>query len=214
MKFFQVSGSSMSGELNVSLLFDGEVDCDKSRALLEGKLVVDQLPGIVNSGTKSTYDSASNSCVAPRLFSQKCFDVLESIGSTGYRRVPVVLKTMRGESIDGFSVISITGKSGKIDWSKSEPTMRPPRFKGGRETLAFKGCFFDESEWDGSDIFVPDDTLFIVVTERVALALKKAKLKNVELTPMDERLSDLTSDKIVEAFGDQRYLEWKNEGLI
>ncbi|MDQ3235391.1 MAG: hypothetical protein M3Q07_26570 [Pseudobdellovibrionaceae bacterium] len=214
MRFYRLGCDFMRGELNVSLLFGGIVDCDESGRVFRAEGRYKTLSGSINSGTKNTYDAASNGCVVPTLYSEKFFEVLRSIEATGYLKIPVDLLTSKGAKVEGFSALCIAGRCGPIDWSKSLPTMSPPRFPGGRKCFAFKGIFFDQNGWDGKDIFMPENTHTTIVTERVALALLEAKLKNVTVSPLDQQESNLTDDKIIEAFGKQKFAEWKLQNLI
>ncbi len=50
----------------------------------------------------------------------------------------------------------------------------------------YRGFFFCESEWDGSDIFKLKDTSYIIVMQGVGDVLKRAKITNMRLTPLLE----------------------------
>ena len=43
---------------------------------------------------------------------------------------------------------------------------------------------FDESTWDGSDIFNLEGTLVTIITERVKKILEKGKFTNLEIEPI------------------------------
>jgi hypothetical protein len=49
------------------------------------------------------------------------------------------------------------------------------------------GLFFDETSWDGSDLFQPQGTLFVLVRDSVRRALEEAKVRNVAF----ERITDI-----------------------
>lgn len=43
----------------------------------------------------------------------------------------------------------------------------------------WRGVRFDPSTWDGSDLFMPEDSTWILVTEEVKRAFDRAKVRNV-----------------------------------
>ncbi|MEI6511383.1 MAG: hypothetical protein WCO25_05085 [Candidatus Uhrbacteria bacterium] len=47
--------------------------------------------------------------------------------------------------------------------------------------------FFDKETWDGTDLFIPEGTAMVVVSEPVKLAIEKAKLTNVECNRLSDR---------------------------
>jgi hypothetical protein len=57
----------------------------------------------------------------------------------------------------------------------------------GRETRYYKGLCIGLEEWDGSDFFIPRDTLHIIISERAMLLMKKAKITNA----IFENLADI-----------------------
>jgi hypothetical protein len=52
--------------------------------------------------------------------------------------------------------------------------------------MKYDGLYIYESRWDGSDVFAIGQGVGMYVVERVAEALRKAKLKNVRIVPNDE----------------------------
>ena len=57
----------------------------------------------------------------------------------------------------------------------------------------YKGFYFDESQWDGSDIFLVGGHK--VVTLPVQKAFKRAKVSNVRFTPLMEVEIDVYLDR-------------------
>lgn len=94
--------------------------------------------------------------------SQRMLEILEAVSATGYSAFPVVLTyPVVRCTIAGYHGLAVTGRRD---------------FKTG--------------EWDGTDVHVMEGYGFNTwVTERVAMALKKAKpkLRNVVLTPTTEQ---------------------------
>lgn len=214
MRFFKVGCDYMSGELNVSLLFAGEINSEEAQNVFLAKSRYDMLEAKVHSGTKLTYDAISNSNVVPVLYSEKFFEVLRSVQATGYTQIPVEIITKKNDRVSGFSILCVKGRSGPIDRSRSIPTMNPPRVPGGKEFLGFKGMYFDEGSWDGSDFFVPEGTIMTAISQKIADVISQAKLKNVAVAPLDSMMSSLTEEKIVESFGKKKFAEWKLQKLV
>jgi hypothetical protein len=68
--------------------------------------------------------------------------------------------------------------------SRSVPVTKPPPAPGGQPYQVYNGFYFDEREWDGSDIFLVHG--FKVVTLPVRRALSRAGIGNVRLMPLAE----------------------------
>src|SRR6476620_10380060 len=118
--FFNLRPDAMRGEITVALVSDGKrVDVDTYNAIHEGKDVAMDLVGHIQSGTRSDFDAASCDSVTPMLFSEKFFSVLESIKATGWKKRPIKLITAKAETIEGFSFLMVTGRSGPIQMNKS-----------------------------------------------------------------------------------------------
>jgi len=81
----------------------------------------------------------------------------------------------------GFAVKSCAGEQ---DVSRSQIVTKS-FIPGGKARDFYKGVYFDESKWGGSDIFRIQHAT-IIVTRQVWLAFKKAKLTNVRFTPLPE----------------------------
>jgi hypothetical protein len=51
----------------------------------------------------------------------------------------------------------------------------------------WRGYYFDEESWDGSDIFMPTErSLVFFVVDRVRRALNRAKVRNIDLVALDQ----------------------------
>jgi hypothetical protein len=57
------------------------------------------------------------------------------------------------------------------------------------------GEYFDESSWDGSDLFSPEGTTTRFVVQRVVDAFKAAKIKNIEFQRITEEETSVRSVK-------------------
>ena len=112
--------------------------------------------------------------------------VLEDNHLTGWQTFAVRVLTKKGEEISGYHGLSITGRCGKIDYSKSE-VITKRLVPEGPLAKFYKGLHVGLDKWDGSDFFLPEKYLGTIVTSRVAEILKREKLTNVRL----ENLADI-----------------------
>lgn len=86
-----------------------------------------------------------------------------------------------GESISGYHGLSVMGQCGPIEDSRSTEQLKS--YPAGPFPI-WMGLYFDLSTWDGSDIFMPEGTGHIIVTERVRESIMTARLTNIALTPL------------------------------
>jgi hypothetical protein len=119
------------------------------------------------------------------LISDKMKAVLEENSLTGWKTFDVKVMDKKGQQICGYRGLSITGRCGKIDYLKSE-IIEKLLVPNGPLVKYCKGLHVGLDKWDGTDFFLPDKTLWIVITKKAADALKKNKLANVRLENIAE----------------------------
>ena len=61
---------------------------------------------------------------------------------------------------------------------------RPALVPNGKPYKVYKGYFFDESKYDGSDFFLVRNSF--IISDKVKEILTKNKIKNTQLTPILE----------------------------
>jgi len=117
----------------------------------------------------------------PNVISERFLTMLRDCDATGYTTFPVAL-IKAGDCVANFFGLRVYGRGGSFDEARSKA------YHGTAGALdGYDGIYMDESRWDGSDVFfIPGVGVSLYVTERVAEAIKKAKLVNVQLTPNDE----------------------------
>jgi hypothetical protein len=133
---------------------------------------------------KTAYDFVSTTLFSPRLISQRVVDALTARSVTGWRTFPVELE----DGGDGFHGLSVTGTSGPPVQEWSEEVTVPAPTPRGRPSQKLKGVLFDPDLWDGSDLFVPEGTAYVLGTAKVAAALQDIGATNVEVTPITDVL--------------------------
>ncbi|TAF71904.1 MAG: hypothetical protein EAZ53_17250 [Bacteroidetes bacterium] len=120
------------------------------------------------------------------LVSKKFKEVLEENALTGWKTFDVKVLDKNNQELQGFYGLSITGKCGKIDYSKSE-IIEKRLVPNGPVGKYYKGLPIGLDEWDGSDFFLPHNNFGAIVTSKVADVLKKSKVTNVRF----ENLTDI-----------------------
>lgn len=127
------------------------------------------------------YDLVGTEYVAIKLISDHFVEVLSAGGFTGWATFPVTLAKPGGEAIEGYHGLAVRGRSGPIDDSLSEQIVLPAPVPTGRTRSGLRGRYFAPETWDGSDVFVPQDSGWVFVTEPVASALREAEVTNIGL---------------------------------
>jgi len=112
------------------------------------------------------------------LISNRFLSVLRSHAFTGWASFPVVVHGRGTERLEGYHGFAVTGRCGRVHGSRRLWSEQPPKTK--------VGLYFDPATWDGNDIFMPQDTMHIIVDERVKRAIEEARLTNMRFA----RLSD------------------------
>ncbi len=119
------------------------------------------------------------------LVSDRVLDVLQTVGATGWSRFPIELSGKTGELIPGYSGLVVTGGCGRLQNDRSRVETRIGA--SGKPYKVKIGLFFDESCWDGTDVFTAEGSTFVFMTGRVKDALEAMKISNASFT----RLSTL-----------------------
>lgn len=134
-------------------------------------------------GASQPGDIVWTTLALPVLLSERVVGVLREEGFTGWGVVPVDLRGKNGEPLPTYYYLCVRGRCGPSDVGRS--TKVDKIYPGGVFPI-WKGLYFDETTWDGSDFFVAAGTGFKFIVEGVKRAFQKAKVKNALLTPLDE----------------------------
>jgi len=120
-----------------------------------------------------------NVCISDRVL-----DVLEKNKFTGWATYPVEVFGRKGEFLPGYHGLSITSYASEIDRSRSQIIVKSP-VPGTEPRTYYRGIFFDESKWDGSDFFRLTGS-WTVVKKTVRDVFKREKIINVKFTSLAE----------------------------
>ena len=114
------------------------------------------------------------------LISNKFKKVLIDHEFTGWKVFDVEVFDKRGQQVFGYTGLSVTGRCGPIDYSKSQ-IIEKQLVPNGKPIKYYKGQHVGLNTWDESDMFLPEGNTGIVITQEVSNAMKSSKLSNVVL---------------------------------
>lgn len=122
--------------------------------------------------------------VSPFLVTESFARQLEDEGLSGWDTYAVEVSGKDGSTIPGYRGFVITGRCGPVDDRRS---IQVPKVYPAGTFPVWKGVFFHEESWDGSDFFMPEGSSgWMFAVERVVDAFRRAKIRNVEFTPLAE----------------------------
>jgi hypothetical protein len=89
-----------------------------------------------------------------------------------------------GAEINGYHGLGVSGRCGRLQPDRSAEVMTVGPI--GQPMVAYEGLLFDETEWDGSDVFLSvTDSGYIFIVDAVRRALESAKVKGVVFERVD-----------------------------
>jgi hypothetical protein len=107
-------------------------------------------------------------------------------GFSGWRSYAIEVYDPRGELIPGYHGLAVTGRCGRIDDELSPVMVLPPPVPQGEAMPHRIGIRFWPETWDGSDVFMPDGSGWVLMTQEVRDALTGAKITGIELDRITE----------------------------
>lgn len=134
---------------------------------------------------EETEDVLWTQLVRPVCVSRKVVELLKENEICGWSIYPVEIYDQEGTIIPDFHGLAVTGPVCKADYERSEVVKRPSPVPRGQGYEVFRGLYFDESQWDGSDMFWVDGVLAVV--EKVYFLFKNHNVGNVRFIPLKER---------------------------
>lgn len=134
---------------------------------------------------KKLFDVIDTGHASLYLISDRFKELLENNKFTGWKVFSVEIFDNTGKQIFGYQGLSITGRCGPINYSKSEIIEKQP-VPNGKLSKYYKGKHVDIHSWDKSSFFLPEGNTGIIVDQEVSKAIKSYKLSNIAL----ENLAD------------------------
>jgi len=111
------------------------------------------------------------------LISYRMKIILEQNELTGWKTFTVKVLDKRGHEIENYHGLSILGRCGPVDYSKSE-IIEKRIVPQGPLGKYYKGFPVGLDKWDESDFFLPDKNFGTIVTQKVMELFKKNKITN------------------------------------
>ncbi len=129
------------------------------------------------------YDIVTTSSIG-YLVSERVVDVLK--GHSGWSLYPVRVLDKQESEIPGYHGLAVTGRCGPIDFHKGRDLWRGRPGSAAIKRWTRNYLYFDPASWDGSDMFCQAGSANFMVVSRLAQALKKAKITNLNLWRLSE----------------------------
>ncbi len=179
----------------------------RSHLLAQGKFVFDEpIQFDAASGGHATDVLRSQDpllfCVSGRLIR-----LLEENEITGWSTYAVEVYDRQGAFLPDYHGFAITGTVCEPDYSRSAVIDKPPRFPGAEGYQIYKGLYFDESQWDGSDMFWVGMGKRVIV-DRVYRLFRKHKIRNTLFTPLTEYEINVSNTRPLNVLPITRFLKF------
>jgi hypothetical protein len=127
------------------------------------------------SGGAAPGDIVWPRAVMQPFVSDRIITLLREHGVTGWDSFPVEIIDKRGDTHQNFHRLMITGRCGRIDWTKGEHFERTEVPLGWH----YRGGWFDPDTWDGSDMFTDGYCGETWVVDRARRVFQRAKIRNI-----------------------------------
>ncbi|MFN8149665.1 MAG: hypothetical protein U0R24_00875 [Solirubrobacterales bacterium] len=148
-------------------------------ALLRGEVQPSEPIEFVRDEGSDARDWVGTTYATLQLVSPKFLRLLDEHGFTGWTTFPVELALDISQALEGYRGLAITGRCGRIEEEMSERITLPPPVPQGHSRPGLRGLCFEPDSWDGSDLFMPEDSAWVLATEQVIGALKYAGIVGV-----------------------------------
>jgi hypothetical protein len=113
------------------------------------------------------------------LISDNFKNILEENSLTGWKAYPITIIDKKGVEISGYHGFSITGRSGSVDFKKSE-IIEKQHVPNAPKAKYYKGLYVGLNKWDGSDFFLPESYFGIIISSKAANIINENKLTNIK----------------------------------
>lgn len=110
---------------------------------------------------------------------------LEKDVLTGWKTFPIKLLDKTNREIFGYHGLSIMGRCGPINYSKSRIVYRE-LVEGMPPIKFYRGYEFDLKQWDHTDIFCPSNLQKIIISSRCAKIIKENCISNLRLIELSD----------------------------
>lgn len=120
------------------------------------------------------------------LVSDRVISALRDASFIGWTTYAVDIREWNNEQLTGYHGLAVTGRSGPIEDSLSPIEVLLPYAPGGEAMPHYIGLRFRPETWDGSDIFSPVGSAWVLMTEPVRDVLISIGATNMTIEPITE----------------------------
>lgn len=193
--FFRLNDPLATRPLRLELLgYSDWITKTNAIDLFHGRLKLDTPLGLGAYMGGQVTDFLWSSLTPLVCISERVKEILQMNTITGWATYPVEVFDRKGASLPGYHGFAVTGGECRRDRSRSQLFTRQVAPEG-KPFEVYKGLYFHEEDWDGSDIFWVRSFGGTVVTEKVQKIFKQSKVTNARLIPLPEVELDVLLDQ-------------------
>ena len=140
-------------------------DWDSYCRILQGDLTSVDLPVEFKQVSGKKWMDILDCSVSMYIVSTRFIELLEQHDITGWKTYPITLSDKTGVQVNGYTGFSVVGRCAPADYSKCE-TYEGRTVPTGSWNKYYKGLYVGLDEWDGSDFFIPEHTIELIITKK------------------------------------------------
>jgi hypothetical protein len=195
-KFFELEDPLANRPLRLRLAPESNwLSIDQQYALSKGQLQLDASLKFEAFMGGAPTDFLWSGHVILVCVSSRVVELLTAHECTGWSTYPVEVYDRKGNLLPGYHGFTVTGPECQRNKSHSEVVEKPPPAPKGRSYKVYKGLYFDERCWDGSDFFWVRFLHARIITEKIYRLFKEHKVRNVRMTALPEVERDVILDQ-------------------
>jgi hypothetical protein len=110
------------------------------------------------------------------VITERLVQLLKKERITGWKPYPVEVYDQKGQQVsEQFHGFSITGRGGPQDVTRGVESVFTED-DGTKKPMRMSALYFDLNNWDGSDLFIIDDSYWLLATPRAIEVFESAKV--------------------------------------
>jgi len=119
------------------------------------------------------------------LISTRLVRLLTQEKVTGWSAWNAVIRMPGGPERLDYKGLSVRGRAGSVGERAGQVNLKPRRYGSGAVAVR-TGLHFEDSTWDGSDMFVPAGTGFVLCVERVRDLFRDHNVTNASFKAIEK----------------------------
>jgi hypothetical protein len=184
--FYQFSDPLATQPLRLSIQgYSDWITSQQSFDLFTGDLIPSKPIKLGGYQGKRITDILWSSMTPIVCVSSHIVELLVTHNISGWSTYPVELFDLNGSRLPEYHGFVITGPECRRDKTRSEVITKPAPTPTGKPFQVYKGVFFEEEDWDGSDFFFVRKGIR-VASHNVKRIFAQAKIINIRMVPLTE----------------------------